>query len=158
MSGQGDGLQDLAKAVDSDVQKNEVHKSKKLKAKGKDRKGRGSFKNKQHWRRVEQYCNNWGSMEPECIDSWFAALDRENWLEWSVSIKTWYKNQPWIALFGGWFTLLAWWYAIDLVIWPNKMPSINDAPWKDVGFWRALEIMGMTATANMVQPNWFFLS
>jgi hypothetical protein len=38
------------------------------------------------------------------------------------------------------------------------MPSINDAPWEDIGFWRALDIVGMTATANLVQPNWFFLS
>lgn len=53
---------------------------------------------------------------------------------------------------------MSWYYAIDLVIWPNKLPSINDAPWKDVDLWRALDIVGLTSVANIVQPNWFFLS
>lgn len=97
-------------------------------------------------------------MAPECIDSWYAALERENWLEWSLSIRKWYSNQPWIAIFGGWFSLLSLWYAFDLIIWPNKIPNINDAPWDQLSFWRMLDLWGMIGTANLVQPNWFFIS
>ena len=54
--------------------------------------------------------------------------------------------------------MLAWWYSFDLFIWPNKMPSINDAPWENIDFWRAVEIVGMTGTADLVKPYWFFIS
>jgi len=43
-------------------------------------------------------------------------------------------------------------------LFPDRLPSIEDAPWKDIGLVRGLMIMSVTVTANLVKPDVFFWS
>lgn len=120
---------------------------------------RGTKEGKDHWEKVEMYCEYEGSLEPECIDAYYGALDKENWLEWWIMLGAYFQNQPIIALFG--LPLSAWaaFCSFYFLIWPDRAPSIADAPWDHVPlFFRGIIIILVTWTAGIVKPNFFFLT
>ena len=113
---------------------------------------------KPHWQNVKDNCQGVSQLEPECIEAFYDALDKENGVEWYIALEGWFNNQLTIALFGlpiSWFALLSAFY---FLIYPDRVPNIADAPWDDVEATRGLMIMIVTATANLVKPDLFFLT
>lgn len=39
-----------------------------------------------HWQEVKDHCKYEASLEPECINAQYGALDHENALEWGITI------------------------------------------------------------------------
>ena len=99
-----------------------------------------------------------GSLEPECIEAYYDALGKENTLEWSISLTRWYHFQPIIALFGYWYAIYAAICAFYFLIYPDRLPSIEDAPWDDLSPRRARAVRSVTTTAVLMQPDAFFWS
>lgn len=118
---------------------------------------KGSEEAKAHWEAVKEHCKYAGSLEPECIDAWYAALGEENKLELLISLEQWWWNQPIIAFFGTPIAVWAVICAFYFLIYPDRAPSIQDAPWEDVPFFfRGIMIWLVTGTANLVKPDLFF--
>lgn len=128
----------------------------------KDTKGpvnRGTQCGTHHWQKVQMYCEFEGSLEPECIDAWYGALAKENSLEWAISLEEWFNNQLWIAFFAWAFAPWAGLLAFYFTLYPDRAPSIQDAPWEDVPFFfRGIIIMITVATAGLVKPDLFMWS
>ena len=55
-----DLINEIEKNMDNDKNGKGDGKPKRMHAKGKNKKGRGSMNNKKHWREVEQYCSSYG--------------------------------------------------------------------------------------------------
>ena len=101
-----------------------------------------------HWERVKDHCQARRDYDPDCIEAWYAALEEENELEWWIMLKQWFFQQPGIALFGNYYATYAFLSALYFMIWPDRIPSIEDAPWEDIGLIRGLMIMSVSITAN----------
>merc|ERR1711998_377699 len=54
--------------------------------------------------------------------------------------------------------MFAWMAAIVFLIWPCKVPNIDDAPWEDVPMFKGLLIFITTATAKLIQPELFAIT
>lgn len=73
----------------------------------------------EHWKNVKRNCKYDGSLEPECIEAFYFALDLSNNVEWIISMRMWFKNQPWLAFFGWPISFYAGMCAWYFLFFPN---------------------------------------
>lgn len=84
-----------------------------------------------HWRSVKKHCEAFHEgFTVECIDAYYKYLDNSNELEWVIALGQYWKNQPFIALFGIPISLISLVWAILITANPGLKPDINDVPWE----------------------------
>lgn len=112
---------------------------------------------KKHWERMRTYCEKRGNLSPECIDAFHMALDADNDAEWWIALGWYWINQPFILLFGNIAAVLSLLFAVEILFYPEAKPDINDAPWKNVGFFDGFGFILMEGVATLIKPEYFFL-
>lgn len=119
---------------------------------------RGTREGKKLWETMRLYCSYEGSLEPECIDTWYASLDDNHLVEFGKMVEQFIDNQLIIALFGWELGLWSMMCSAYFFVFPHIAPSIDDAPWEEVSyFFRGMMILMVTWTANLTKPNFFFI-
>ena len=110
-----------------------------------------------HWQNVLDNCE-YHPFEPECIEAFYDALGEDNGVEWRISLRQWFNQQPIIAYFGWDFSNFAALCAFYFLIYPDRLPHIDDAPWKNIKPIRGWMIFWTIFTANLMKPDAFFFT
>ena len=109
------------------------------------------------WADVKEHCEM--STTPNEIDACYDVI-LENELSWEVMLMAWWKNQPMIAMWGWFGSIMAFWYSLTFLMINDAVPQVTDAEhwFFEVGLVEGGYRWMMFQTWNWIKPEAFLMT